>query len=111
MVELDEYLCKQFHDGVRLGISQELKKQRVVLDAHPICVKVIVTYMSIYAASLTMEDFLDDIETVKSSYVEMYGYGEGETDISAAVISMQSRVEAIKRVVFSYVSKTEQEIK
>ena len=49
MVELDEFLFKQFHDDVRLGISQELKLQNVELDSHPICVKVIVAYMSIYA--------------------------------------------------------------
>ncbi|EJG1693040.1 hypothetical protein [Vibrio parahaemolyticus] len=108
MVELDEFLFKQFHDDVRLGISQELKLQNVELDSHPICVKVIVAYMSIYAAHLSMEDFLSDIATVKSSYVDVYGFGETETDISAAVVSMQSRIDEIKKVVISYVSKDKQ---
>ncbi|HAV1520115.1 TPA: hypothetical protein JG825_003434 [Vibrio parahaemolyticus] len=105
MVELDEFLFKQFHDSVRLGISQELKEQKVELPAHPICVKIIVAYINNHAGQFGMSEFLEQEELVKQSYVTLYGFGESDTDISVALSAMQKRVADIEKVVISYVKK------
>jgi hypothetical protein len=100
MVEHDEVLFKRFHDDVRVDISEEIQKQGIVLEAHPLCVKVIVAYMHVAAEGMALEDFVSNQRLVINKMVEVYGVvRDEERTMSLALFSIYMHREQIQEVI------------
>ena len=95
-----EVLYKAFHDDVRMDISNMLKKRGVELASHPTSVKVIVAYMSLVPSEISLGQFVMHIRNVKNTMIRVYGMVDmDETDLSAALLSIQGQLAAVEDVI------------